>query len=303
MHIKVSVIILTYNHERFIAQAIESVLAQKRDFGIELIVVDDGSADKTSQIIKELSLSHPEIRFWASDKNKGVRNSVFEACKNIKGEYFSVLDGDDYWNNVEKLQTQVDFLEKNGDYNGSFHDAQIIHEGNAGEILFGKKKYYSQSFDFNDVIYPVDILRRQITLPSSSALLRTSVLGQVDLTLLDDNYSILWKMTCFMIKNSKFYYINEAWSVYRNHDSGISKRDNMEFRLSHIRFLKKMLNDRYYSFYTYEIYQTVANEYKLLLESKNVLVGFNKNKWLGNVVKYELLKLWHYTKRIKKNEL
>jgi len=295
MSIKVTVVVLTYNHERFIAKALESILNQEIDFKFQIIVADDGSQDETNNIVDDFTKRFPDsFSLIGEATNQGVRRNIFNCISEIKGEYIAILDGDDFWSDKEKLQIQVDFLDQNQDFNGVFHDAEIIHVDSAQEQLFNKKKYYSQSYVYKDEIHPTDLVSRSMILPSSSALLRSSVLGTVDKSLLVDNYSMLWKLTCFAIKRSKFHFINAPMSVYHNHSKGISKGDNDKYHLSHILFFEKLLQDDYYKYTRYDIYRAMVNEYKILLDSK--VSNLNKRKLFWKYVKCEFQKIRHYRK-------
>lgn len=297
MSVKVTVVILTYNHERFIEQALESVLNQERSFPIRIIVADDGSTDKTVQLVEKYRQADPDsICLLEKSTNQGVKSNIISCLSEIRGEYIAVLDGDDYWSNTKKLAIQVDFLDNNPDFNGVFHDAEIIHVDTAQSVLFNQKKYYSQSYVFKDVIFPSDLLSRKMILPSSSALLRSSSLQSVDTTILSDNYSILWKLTCIAIRWSKFYFINEVMSVYHNHQKGISKSNNEAFHNSHIQFLHRLLTDECYKNYKYDIYLAVSNEYKILLDSKQN--NLNKKQLFRKYIGSEIRKIKHYRKSL-----
>lgn len=301
---KVTVIVVTYNHERYVGDTIKSILNQQTDFSTRIIIADDGSEDDTVKIVSAFKAKYPDkITLLKHENNQGVLKNILRILPEIDSEYFAILDGDDSWVYDLKLQKQVDFLDNHFEYNGIFHDAQIVHTDHAENILFNHKKYYSQSYNFKEVIFPIDVLKREVILPSSSALLRSSALKQINLTLLGDNYSLLWKITCFLIKHSKFYFVNESWSIYNNHKSGISKGNNSKFHLSHIQFLKGLMKDEYFKFYTYEIYRSVAEEYRILLESNLKNKKFDQKKILRKYIAAELLKLWHYRKRIKTNTL
>lgn len=134
---KVSVTMLTYNHERYIAQAIESVLMQKVNFEYELIIGEDGSIDNTPSIVSSFQDRYPHrIRLLLSEKNLGViRNSrrVMEACR---GEYIAHLDGDDYWTSPDKLQKQVDFLDTHPECANCCHRVIVVSEDGSQESSY-----------------------------------------------------------------------------------------------------------------------------------------------------------------------
>lgn len=102
---------LAYNHEAFIKQAIESVLMQEADFGVELVIGEDCSTDGTRAIVEKFAGEHPDrIKLVLAARNRGWRanyNACLDACR---GEYIALLEGDDYWITKDKLQKQVDFL-------------------------------------------------------------------------------------------------------------------------------------------------------------------------------------------------
>jgi glycosyltransferase involved in cell wall biosynthesis len=109
---KVSVLMITYNHEKYIAQAIESVLMQKTDFPYELIVGEDCSTDGTREIVLEYSRKYPQIvRAHLSERNIGAKENSRQVFFASRGKYLALLEGDDYWTSQEKLQLQADLLD------------------------------------------------------------------------------------------------------------------------------------------------------------------------------------------------
>jgi glycosyltransferase involved in cell wall biosynthesis len=116
---KVSVVIITYAHEKFIAEAVNSVLMQKCDFEIELIIANDCSPDKTDDVIQNILESHPQaswVKYIKHTKNLGMMANFIFAVQECQGKYIALCEGDDYWTDPLKLQKQVDFLEANSDY-------------------------------------------------------------------------------------------------------------------------------------------------------------------------------------------
>ncbi|OPY11919.1 MAG: putative glycosyltransferase EpsE [Syntrophus sp. PtaB.Bin138] len=108
----VSVQMVTYNHEQYIARSIEGVLSQETTFPIELIVGEDCSTDRTRDIVMNYQRNHPAvIRVVTSKKNVGMRKNGRRTELKCRGKYIAFLDGDDYWHDPGKLQRQVDYLE------------------------------------------------------------------------------------------------------------------------------------------------------------------------------------------------
>ena len=108
----VSVCMTTYNHEAYLRQAVESILAQETSFDVELVLGDDCSADSTAAICREYAAKYPgRVRFVTGERNVGWRANyrrTFEACR---GKYVAYCDGDDWWSDPRKLQMQADLLE------------------------------------------------------------------------------------------------------------------------------------------------------------------------------------------------
>jgi len=114
---KVSVAMITYNHERFIAQAIESVLMQETDFPVELIIGEDCSTDSTRRIVEEYARKYPNvIRAIIHERNVGMSNNAVAAESACRGQYEACLEGDDYWIHPRKLQKQAQLMDANPHY-------------------------------------------------------------------------------------------------------------------------------------------------------------------------------------------
>lgn len=110
----VTVCIITYNHEKFIKQAIDSVLNQITDFKYIIIIADDFSTDSTRNIITEYKeIYNDKIQLLLQEKNVGPAQNFVDLIKKPNSKYLAYLEGDDYWVDKNKLQEQVDFLENN----------------------------------------------------------------------------------------------------------------------------------------------------------------------------------------------
>lgn len=118
----VTVVTITYNHERYIAKCIDGVLSQKVDFPMEFIIAEDCSTDGTRAICEDYARKHPEsIRLITSETNIGYNPNELRAMKAARGKYIAYCEGDDYWTDPNKLQKQVDFLEAHPEYSICFH--------------------------------------------------------------------------------------------------------------------------------------------------------------------------------------
>jgi glycosyltransferase involved in cell wall biosynthesis len=134
---KLSILVPTYNHSKFITQMLEGALAQITNFDFEIVIGDDASTDDNSLIISDFANRFPDkIRAFLHAENLGPtaprelggKNNVGFLFSQCKGEYIALCEGDDYWTDSSKLQKQVDFLENNREYALCHHQLEVIYQ-------------------------------------------------------------------------------------------------------------------------------------------------------------------------------
>jgi glycosyltransferase involved in cell wall biosynthesis len=109
---EVSVIMVTYNHERYLAEAIEGVIRQKTSFPVELLIGEDCSTDGTREIALSYQKRFPEmIRVITSEHNVGARKNFDRLIAAARGQYIAFCEGDDFWHRPDKLQRQIAVLQ------------------------------------------------------------------------------------------------------------------------------------------------------------------------------------------------
>ena len=124
----VSVKMITYNHAPYIAEAIEGVLRQERDFPLELVIGEDCSTDGTRAIVFDYQTRYPDIiRVVTSEANVGMIENSIRLERASRGKYYASCEGDDYWHHPQKLRKQIDFLEAHPEYGFIFSDCDF-HE-------------------------------------------------------------------------------------------------------------------------------------------------------------------------------
>lgn len=134
--ISVSVMCVTYNHERYIARALDSFLAQEVDFSYEIIIADDCSTDNTLNILQSYEAKFPEIiRVLRTNKNLGAIENGKRAMSAGRGKYFSMCDGDDFFIDTKKLQISYDFMESDESLSMVFTPALVVDENTAKENI------------------------------------------------------------------------------------------------------------------------------------------------------------------------
>lgn len=150
---KLSVLICTYNHEKFIAQALDSVLRQDVDFDFEIVVGEDCSKDGTRDILGHYQQKYPDrIRVLLRERNLGMHGNFAETFRNCRGEYIALLDGDDYWTSADKLRKQVKFLDAHRDYVAYFHNVTLLYEDNADASHPMYRRKRKSTFTLDDVV-------------------------------------------------------------------------------------------------------------------------------------------------------
>ena len=133
----VSVICCAYNQEKYIEYALKSFIMQKTDFAYEVLVSDDASTDRTAEIIRRYEQRYPEIirgvYFQENQYSKGNDPDVI-LYGMARGKYIAICEGDDYWTSEEKLQKQVDALEKHPECDMCAHTASMVRADDGQEI-------------------------------------------------------------------------------------------------------------------------------------------------------------------------
>lgn len=224
----VSVVVMAYNHETYIAECLNSILSQKTTFYFDIILGEDESSDSTRSICIDFAKRHPDkIKLFLRSRKDVIyinggptgRYNFLECLKDCTGKYIAICDGDDYWTDPLKLQKQVGFLEANNDYTLCFHNVNIVNtRKNANRVFPMHTKLDKSTFSTPDIIDQwfiptASILFRQIEGFKFPHWFETCASGDIALLLL-------------LSLEGKFYYINEIMACYRLHDTGLSKSHN-----------------------------------------------------------------------------
>jgi glycosyltransferase involved in cell wall biosynthesis len=166
--LRLSICVVTYNHEKYIAQALDSFLMQETDFAFQVIVGDDCSTDNTPNIIRQYALKYPDIiKPILREKNVGAINNSLDVYDNAKTEYVAICDGDDYWTDSKKLQKQVDFLDKNKSFSTCFHLTSIVYENGyksniypSKSVIKGRRNFTLEELAFENPMHTNTVVYR-----------------------------------------------------------------------------------------------------------------------------------------------
>ena len=155
----VSIIIVTYNQESTIARAIDSVLNQKCNFRFEIILGEDCSIDRTREICIDYANKFPDIiKLQHNTRNKGILDNYFDCFAACSGKYIADCAGDDFWIDSNKLQQQVDILEKDNSLSAVHTNWYFYHPENHSKELSDTKG------DFREIRKP-KILGKELLIP------------------------------------------------------------------------------------------------------------------------------------------
>lgn len=135
--IDLSIWLISYNHVDYIREALDSVLSQKTKYTYEIVITDDASNDGTSCIIREYAEKYPDkIKAFIKNKNCGnPRTNMIENNISLQGNYWCMLETDDYWASDDKIEKQLDFLYAHPDYIGSNHAFVVKDEVLGNEVI------------------------------------------------------------------------------------------------------------------------------------------------------------------------
>ena len=221
----VSVILPVFNGEKFIAKAIESVLAQKKA-EFELIVIDDDSTDNTKLVVQKYQKTDNRIKYTLNKYANGPvgKRSPMAARKYgislSKGKYIAFVDSDDYWCDEYKLKKQVDFLEKNLDYAVVYTDIYSMNE--SGKIIDDPhfiqtiKKRYTSGYVFFYLLNG-----SFVTTPT--IMLRKEIIIEKKIDICKDWYIYDYWLWLKIALNHKIYFQNEKMVNYRIHSSSLTQ--------------------------------------------------------------------------------
>jgi len=212
---KVSVCMIAYNHQAFIAQAIDGILAQKTGFPFEIVIGDDNSNDDTEKICRSYASRFPGmIRYIRRDKNIGMMPNFINTLQACTGTYIAICEGDDYWTDEHKLQQQANFLEANPAYSLCCHNHFVLTKEKlipAGRDLTGAMSTVkTEEYLLHPFFHTTSYFFRNSAMPHPFPAWYSNVLA-------GDHFLVL-----FLAMNGKIGCLNKRMSVFRNHGSSVS---------------------------------------------------------------------------------
>ena len=220
----VSVLLITYNQQDFIAQAIESVLMQKVTFPYEIIIGEDLGSDNTRAICEEYAAKYDFINVLPRENNLGVAGNWCDCAKHAHGKYMMMLDGDDYWTDSNKMQMQVDFME-------THPECVICHTNN--DVLYmntGAIKPCNKH-DVPEGMILLDVIGGREQIVSSTTCLRGDVVRKYvpfEMYLKEDFPCEDWPTFAILSAYGEIRYLPQATTVYRVGQASVTNELNYD---------------------------------------------------------------------------
>lgn len=222
--LKVAIVMPTYNLEKYVAQAIESVLKQKTTFKFKLFIVDDCSTDNTLKIANDYAKNNiDKIEILTSERNNGLLSNTNRIFDGIQCEYLTNLDGDDYWVYDNQLQLQVDYMDAHKDCFLCAGNTQYLIDGKLQGFMLKRKKL-NKKYTFQDYLNS-----KMPFFHTSSILLRNEIFIKGLPNAFKDVVGTFEECACrgedfrriLHLEKGYLYSMDTVLSVYRIHDRGL----------------------------------------------------------------------------------
>lgn len=267
----VSICVITYNHENFLARALDSILSQEMDFQYEIIIGEDCSQDTTRAICEQYKQKYSnEIQLILHEKNVGLIRNYVSIMTAAQGKYIAICSGDDYWCDPLKLKKQVVFLEQNLDYSMCFTNA--YEESNFSWEGYRKEVFSS----VEDREYKGDQIILDWVIPTSSVMIRNGLL----------DFSFLLKRTFYAEDLVQYLKLNECGklrgisditTVYTRHENAItgnvntSREKTLNRYVTNLSSIDEELNRKYHMIITRDLSLVYYKEAKYLFKNGSKL--------------------------------
>ena len=281
-----SVCMLTYKHERFIEESINSILNQKTNIYFELIISNDCSPDNTDIIINKIINTHPkasQIKYFKHSKNIGMHKNLDFVLKMASGKYIAFCEGDDYWTDINKINKQIDIFNTYDNVGLIHHDANYLFDKTNRIIKdFHKKNKIltSNGRVFHELLIHNNIFTLTVMFKSDLLKYYYQILDK-SIFLMPDY--VMWLS---FSQHTDFYYMPESMATYRVLENSASRSNSFE---KEINFLQSYYNIKKYFIEKYNIINLNLDEIENYYKFNKVLIysKYNMNKEISRI-RYEL---------------
>ncbi len=263
---KISVVMITYNHEKYIEKAVESVLMQKGDFELELLIGNDKSPDRTAEMLKKYEKDE-RVKIFNREQNMGATNNALDIEKKSIGDYIAFLEGDDYWITEDKLDKQLKILQKYDDAVLCYTDSYTVNENN--QIIGQKlvKREYIENFN--------SLMANRGEIPTGTIMCKNIFRSKENINKLQrllTRSEMIGDLSLFaaLIKEGKFYKLNEFTGAYRYITNSTSYSSR---------------SDLYKEYELYKVFKGIAEYYNLSGLKKYFFLERRRNRVLKEIQK------------------
>lgn len=271
---KLNVLLITYNHSKFIKQTLETIIMQKTNFDFNIIVADDKSTDDTMKIIKEFQKSTDmEFIYLDNKKNHGITKNYKRAFKACDAEYVAIMEGDDLWTSPYRLQKHIDFLDEHYECVMSFNRYIVSN--------FDKSNYTIQPHWAGANWYEL-VTSRNLATDNFIGNFSTCVYRSAELKKLPEDLFELtaydWITNIMVGRNGMIGYLTEIMNSYRIHEKGSWSSKTEEENSKEL-----IKNIDIYNEFTNKLYNDEFSEYKNRINSRLITLKSIKVANIQNV--------------------
>lgn len=282
--ILLSVCVRTHNQERFIREALDSVLRQHTQFPYEIIISDDASSDETVAILQEYQKRYQDkIRLLLQVSNIGGPENLKRVIEASNAKYVTCLDGDDFYTDDYKLQKQVDLLEAHPEYAACFHNTWSADKVGKLYGLFNRP-------DFHAVHEAREFIKERWFVPIHSAVLRREYIEFPEWynTVMNDDYVVHLSVA----KHGPYLYMPDVMVAYRYHGDNTSRAyHNLILTDTQLCTILENMKPLYPTEYAVDFDAKIA-EYKTEIAELTLLQNHPWRKWFRRKTYTRLMKQW-----------
>jgi len=239
---------ITYNQESYILKSIQSAINQKTSFEYEIIIADDKSTDSTNRLLDQLAeKNNTKISLINNKVNIGASRNLLNVLKHAKGKYIAILEGDDYWQDTNKLQSCFEFMENNIEFSVIHHKVNVVTNEN---LIIGE---LPKDIFRNNYMSLEDLILNDSFMATCSIFFR-NYFKTDEFTIPESLFTIRnmadWPLNIFLASRGKIGYVDTNMASYRvaSGKSSWSKRNYSEILLDAIKInnvINKELDFKY----------------------------------------------------------
>lgn len=245
---KVTACLITYNQLPFIKDAFEGLSKQKAEtFDLQILISDDNSTDGTAAQLAEFTRSHTsnlQIDLLLADSNLGMHANWEKALESCTGDYVAIVEGDDYWLNDDKLQKQVNLLERNPNAVACFTNAKVM----AADGTFNQYDYVDR---YANDLHAEEFFSLNLNpIPTCTVVFRRSAFNGFPKAYFESPFAD-WILHSLLMMKGHYVFLNETTSVYRQHQggvwTGIAQEKQLVNKLKALKAIRQIVGEKYYA--------------------------------------------------------